>query len=101
MMSTDTPPTEVTEGLYYGFSSAELSEEKARYKAAVREFSKQREAAGGGAVTFISVNGKQVTMDVAKARAHLDEWRIALQNAEAELAGADHSYSDRTAIRFS
>lgn len=100
MSTTTTPPTTVTEGLYYGYSAAEIDAELAKYKAAVGQYTTQRQAAGGGDITFIASNGKQVSYNHAAALRHLTQWRHDIENAQAILAGVCQPRSDRAVARF-
>ena len=100
MATTTTPDPTVQEGLYWGFSQAQIDVEKRRYVAAVQKNGKMRQSAGGGLPTFIAVNGRQVTYSFPEGISSFEQWRHELQNAEDQLAGNCQRYTDRAAARF-
>ena len=100
MSTTTTAPTEVTEGLYYGFTKDELDDEKTNYKLAVQKHGQMRLSAAGGTLQFVGLNGKQLTYNMADAAAYLENWRQELANAFDQLSGACMRYSDRAVARF-
>ena len=100
MSTTTTAPTEVQSGKYYGFTKAELEDEKTQYKAAIKKHTQMRESAAGGTLSFTGLNGKQLTFNMGDAEAYFADWRQELQNGFAQLAGACMPFSDRSVARF-
>ena len=92
--------TTVQDGLYYGFTAAEIKDELSAYKRAVKEHSGMRADAGGGRFQFVGMNGRQITFDYSEAQSYLEEWRQEIQNAEAQLAGTTQPFTTTRVARF-
>lgn len=95
------PPTEVPHGRFMGFDQAELDVSQANYKAAVKKHELMRIAAAGGTLQFTGINGKQITYNMSDAEEALESWRLALADAQAQLAGVCEPHTNVAVGRFS
>lgn len=95
-MSTET----VKHGRYWGFTRAELEEERAKYKDAVKQSSAQSAASGGGRIGSGNVGGQSVSFVYPPGIGSLEEWRFELEDAFAQLDGEGPRMTDRSIAQF-
>lgn len=90
----------VSHGLFANFTQSDLDAERGKYVAAVQQRTAMMEATGGGMLGAGSINGKQVTFSYPQGITSLEEWRMELDHAQAQLDGETVAPTDRTAARF-
>lgn len=87
----------VPRGLYWGFTRAELTEELAKYKLAVKAASTLAGVSGGeGRIVRGKINGQEVEFGYPSGVRTLEEWRGELMNAFSLLDGDGPLLSDRS-----
>ena len=85
----------VSYGLYIRFNQAELDLEWSKYKQAVQTRSDHAAASGGGLMAMGSYAGKSVSWTFPSGIGSIEQWRIELENAQADLDDLEPVYMTR------